>query len=395
MDEDDGFGRAGNVEGDLTPISAARDQLFQSALNELEDGEFGAHWNSSLNEVYAEEGDPGRWARTEPVRPILHDIDMTGWHVATDRDDLGIGAVRSSSPSSFESEMDTLAQNQDTISRLRARVDSLTANMDSRLAPPRLPLVRRHSLRRSRFTRSPTGLDPESSLRRRLARGMGEDADDSLDRLHDDLLTRIGGPGWRPNARTNTEPSPSNLETLRAETVSSGAALRRLWAEYPVGSAVPGSTATLQGRRSLRRGGLRPPETLTSGRPTFLSNPYGTLRGSSSLSLNAASIHPRHSDELLPTREPDLVGRDWGPDPRTVVPHWNLVTGDHTVSAPSSPMPSDIRVRWTENHVPFPVTSEAAEHQSVSVYPDPPSATAVEGLDPEPSTLPQPDTPTQ
>ncbi|KIM25510.1 hypothetical protein M408DRAFT_26066 [Serendipita vermifera MAFF 305830] len=391
MDEDGGFSPVGHGEGSLTPISATRDQLFQNALSELEDGEFGAHWNSSLNEVYAEEDNPGRWQRTEPIHPILHDVDMTGWHVATEHDDFGIGAVRSTSPSSFESELDTLTQNQDALSRLRTRVGALTANApDSRLAPPRLPLVRRHSLRRGRFGRSSTVLDTDPSLRRRLTRGIGEDVDDSIDRLHEDLLTRISGPGWRSSSRINSDPISGNLESLRTASTSSAATLRRLWGGYPIEDAPSGST--LQGfrrRERTMRHLLEP-----TGRASSSSIPYAPSRQPlSSLSLGTTTnAEPRPPGELPTPQETDTLGGAWGMGDGGWGSPTPVVDPSNTEPAIPSGL-SNVRVRWTEQLVAFPVTSEAAEHQSVSAYPELSSVTVGDAPDLESSTLPQPDPP--
>jgi len=91
-----------------------------------------------------------------------------------------------------------------------------------------------------------------------------------------------------------------------------------------------------------------------------------------------------------------------GPRPDTPT-HWGLTPGEHARTAPTSPAPapgdlSNIRVRWTEDLVSFPVTSESAEHESVSAYPEQALPTIVDPSAPEDtitSTVSQPGPSTQ
>jgi len=415
MDDDENFALPPPGDEDVTLSTSvnARDRLFQSALEELEDGEFGARWNSNVNEAYTDEGDQALWQRSEAIRPTLYDVDMGGWHVATDRDDLGISAARSTSPSSFGSEMDSLAQNQEAFSRLRFRPGSLSDSLGHRLGSPRLPLVRRHSLRRSRFGRSPSMLDLDAAFRRRLARAEGEDADGGMDRLGEDLLSR--GPSWRTPSRRTGGNFPEELGILRPEPTppsGTGATLRRIWTDYPFGgasSAASGSNTTLPGRRGLRRGGLRPPETLMGSSLLALANSAytSTLRPGADLNRPAsASRAPASQAELLPLLPPSDLSDPWASAFRTPRPgtptQWTPTIGLHARTAPASPTTGDlshIRVRWTEDLVNFSITSAAAEHESVSAYPEMALPTVLDSSIPEDRTptshLPQPGPSTQ
>lgn len=259
--------------GDETVVpngSNLRDELFQNALEELEDGEFGAHWNStSLNEVYA------GWGHSRdpfPPIPILHDVNMGSLAPEAEQDGpSGILDSVSISSSSVASDRETyMAQSAEPVSRLQARLGSSASTLATRQNLSRVPLLRRSSsIRRSRYGRPSSSIELEAT-RRRLARTYGEEYDAAMWTPADDPSL---GSEWTRHLSQATGTRTPNI--FRGDEPA-GAAFRRRWNNLdpePLASGSNDTVATTSGRRNLRRGGLRAPEALIPRSRIALASP--------------------------------------------------------------------------------------------------------------------------
>lgn len=338
FEDEEALGRtSGRDAGTLPNTTSLRDELFQNALEELEDGEFGAHWNSSLNDVYADTDTSSRWRRMQAFQPIpvTHDLGTSGLGREGSQD--GAGIADSVSSSSIDSDYPTyLVQNIDNPSRSQMRPGTNSNTLFDRENLARVPLLRRNSLRRTRYGRLGGSLEAETA-RRRLSRNYAEDAD-----------TVWGTPGpsdelpntgeWRSyiGRGPGSVPRPVSTEILYGS--SSGATFHRLWNGA---EAAPPSNPTSLAHRNLRRGGLRAPESLVSGiRNTFNAS---TMTSSSSPAPDAAATE---SERLEPstienaprravhehTEHPEAI-RSWPPGSLYLPPTW---------TPPAEPAPSAI-----------------------------------------------------
>ncbi|KAG8834061.1 hypothetical protein FRC17_009624 [Serendipita sp. 399] len=112
--------------------TTTRDEQFQAALDELEDGEFGAYWNANVNDVYHDEL-ATRWRRRERLRPILHDITMDIWPMTANNEDAGGGAASASSSLASDAEGPVTAA--DSYAQLRQERRSNSAHLRRWNAP--------------------------------------------------------------------------------------------------------------------------------------------------------------------------------------------------------------------------------------------------------------------
>ncbi|KAG8760268.1 hypothetical protein FRC14_003566 [Serendipita sp. 396] len=203
--EADRQGRNAQDQVEDETSTTTRDEQFQAALEELEDGEFGAYWNSNLNDVYHDDL-ATQWRRRGRLRPILHDITMDVWPITGNGEDAG-GAIASGS-SSLASDAEGQFPVVDPYARIRQERRSNTHS--NRWGTSNL--FRRGSIRRSWYGRHPS--EDDLGQPDRISReGEGSSIFPPVD-----LFSGFVGP--------------------------------------------PPQVDPFTGHRSLRRGGLRPPETL-------------------------------------------------------------------------------------------------------------------------------------
>lgn len=201
LEEDESNPRAtARTDEDVTVSTSERDHFFQNALEELDDGEFGAYWNSSLNDVYAEQESLSRARRRRENFPALfHDVPIESWSLSADQDEVGppIASGYSSSRGSDPDGHFSRSVAPQPQSRSETLINSFVGRQDSQ----RSSLLRRNSIRRNWYNRT-------SSL--------------AQDPLH-----------WRPfTLDTDTVRSSGGTETARPSS------LWELVSSRPIGASV-------------------------------------------------------------------------------------------------------------------------------------------------------------